>query len=76
MQFFFTLDLCLEGMEVFMIIISKKRLLKLFSVLTICLTILFMQQIAVDTNSVPTVTLPVTNKVIVIDAGHGIPDEG
>ncbi|MBP3707244.1 MAG: hypothetical protein J6J36_01350 [Clostridia bacterium] len=59
-----------------MIIISKKRLLKLFSVLTICLTILFMQQIAVDTNSVPTVTLPVTNKVIVIDAGHGIPDEG
>lgn len=59
-----------------MIIISKKRLLKLFSVLTICLTVLFMQQLDVNTKSVPTVTLPVTNKVIVIDAGHGIPDEG
>lgn len=25
---------------------------------------------------VPTMTLPVTNKVIILDAGHGVPDEG
>lgn len=27
-------------------------------------------------STIQTVTLPVTNKVIVIDAGHGVPDEG
>lgn len=27
-------------------------------------------------NSIPTVSLPVTGKTIVIDAGHGKPDEG
>lgn len=29
-----------------------------------------------DVAIVPTMTLPVTNKVIVLDAGHGAPDEG
>ena len=28
-----------------------------------------------DDNSVETVALPVSNKVIVVDAGHGVPDE-
>lgn len=27
-------------------------------------------------DTIPTVSLPVSNKVIVIDAGHGVPDEG
>lgn len=35
----------------------------------------FSFQIAKDENTVTTVALPVSNKVIVIDAGHGVPDE-
>ncbi len=30
----------------------------------------------IDVKTVQTVALPVDNKVIVIDAGHGVPDEG
>ena len=53
-----------------MIILSKKRLIRLFSIVTICLTVLFMQKASNSPKTVPTVTLPVTNKVIVVDAGH------
>lgn len=59
-----------------MIILSKKRLMKLVSIVTICLTVCFIQNISTTNETVPTVTLPVTNKVIVVDAGHGVPDEG
>lgn len=59
-----------------MIILSKKRLMRLVSIITICLTICFVQNISINNETVPTVTLPVTNKVIVVDAGHGVPDEG
>ncbi len=59
-----------------MIIISKKRIIKLFSLITICLTVCFLSRSAFNKKTVSTVTLPVTNKVIVIDAGHGVPDEG
>lgn len=34
-----------------------------------------IQTAKTDNKTVQTVTLPVTNKVIVIDAGHGVPDE-
>ena len=30
----------------------------------------------IDEDTVQTVALPVNNKVIVVDAGHGVPDEG
>lgn len=59
-----------------MIILSKKRLMRLVSIVTVCLTICFIHNISIKNETVPTVTLPVTNKVIVIDAGHGVPDEG
>ena len=36
----------------------------------------FVIQRAEINKTVETVSLPVTNKVIVIDAGHGVPDEG
>lgn len=43
----------------------------------ICLsTFAFSFRIATEDKTVETVALPVTNKVIVVDAGHGIPDEG
>ena len=58
-----------------MIILSKKRIIKLMSLITICLMVCVIQTAKTDRKIVQTVTLPVTNKVIVIDAGHGVPDE-
>lgn len=48
----------------------------MLTVVSICLVSCFFQTALVNKKSVPTVALPVTNKVIVIDAGHGVPDEG
>ena len=71
-----------------MVIISKKRLMILSSIL--CMSVFLCNFVINNQNndnnilnnkkerysSVETMTLPVTNKVIVIDAGHGKPDEG
>jgi hypothetical protein len=51
-----------------MIILSKKRIINLLTILTVCLTICLVQTANVNDETVETVTLPVTNKVIVIDA--------
>lgn len=60
----------------FMIILSKKRIINLLTIITICLTVCLVQNTGItNDDTVSTVTLPVTNKVIVIDAGHGVPDE-
>ncbi len=63
-----------------MIIIRKKRLGLILSLILISV---FSFSIAKErTNktivneSVATVALPVSNKVIIVDAGHGVPDEG
>jgi len=61
---------------IFMIIIKKKSLVKITTAIFVCLVICLIQIASVTDKTVPTVTLPVTNKVIVIDAGHGVPDEG
>lgn len=58
-----------------MIILNRKRLIAMLSM--VCISIfVFTFQIAKEEKTVETVALPVTNKVIVIDAGHGVPDEG
>ncbi len=58
-----------------MIILNRKRLIAMLSM--VCISIfVFTFQIAEEEKTVETVALPVTNKVIVIDAGHGVPDEG
>ena len=62
-----------------MVIISKKRLMLISSILLVSI---FTFLVATDrknvnsTKSIATVALPVSNKTIVIDAGHGKPDEG
>jgi len=60
-----------------MIIVKKDFLLKSTAIIT-AFSLMFAMYISKNKDSkvIPTVTLPVTNKVIVIDAGHGIPDEG
>ena len=58
-----------------MIILKKSRIL-----IIMCLVITSIVSYNITTNTteniVQTVSLPVSNKVIVIDAGHGVPDEG
>ena len=58
-----------------MIILSRKRILCIFSMIFVSLFV-FVFQTANLNKTVETASLPVTNKVIVIDAGHGKPDEG
>ena len=58
-----------------MIVLSRKRILVISSFIFTSL-IAFAMQTRNLNNTVQTVALPVSNKVIVIDAGHGKPDEG
>lgn len=60
-----------------MILIRKKSIVIVFTFLIISVAlILGIQQSKNEAEIVSTVSLPVSNKVIVLDAGHGIPDEG
>ena len=54
-----------------MVILEKKRIICLTACIAIALIACMYKN-----NTVETVSLPVSNKVIVIDAGHGAPDEG
>jgi len=58
-----------------MIVLRKKKI-----VLMVCLILVsvlgFYLQEPINKETMPTVSLPVSNKVIVVDAGHGVPDEG
>lgn len=61
-----------------MIVLRKKRLV-LVSVLCCLMVFTFLlatnKSLKTEEKSVATVSLPNTNKVIVLDAGHGKPDE-
>ena len=59
-----------------MIVLSKKRIMIVTIVVMVALCTFALQTNTRNTNVVQTVALPVSNKVIVLDAGHGKPDEG
>lgn len=50
--------------------------LSLISCLVIVSVFFYTSQRLKNVQIVPTMSVPVTNKVIILDAGHGIPDEG
>lgn len=52
-----------------MIIINKKRFIAIFSMILIAICAFTFQKADLN-KTVQTVTLPVSNKVIVLDAGH------
>jgi len=56
------------------LIISKKRIL--FVTIMIMVSVMSFEIFKESENTIETVTLPVTGKTIVLDAGHGLPDEG
>lgn len=59
-----------------MIVLHKKRLIVTSILLFV---VVFSSLLATnkmkENKTVETVSLPVSNKVIVLDAGHGVPDE-
>ena len=60
-----------------MIILSKKRITLILSCVLLGIFTFMLQSVDLaETETVPTVTLPVSGKTIVVDAGHGVPDEG
>lgn len=61
-----------------MVMIGRKRITWLGGMVLLALMCFTFQNAKLEENAVavPTVALPVTNRVIVLDAGHGKPDEG
>lgn len=59
-----------------MIVISKKKILLVSSIILIFIFVFVFQTAKIDNRTVSTVSLPVSNKIIILDAGHGKPDEG
>lgn len=61
-----------------MIILNKKRLTLIITSIFIAIFVFIFStdDLQKQNNYIDTVSLPITEKVIVIDAGHGIPDEG
>ena len=58
-----------------MIVLSKKRIMLILSIVFVA-TLCFTINTTTTNETIETVALPISNKVIVIDAGHGKPDEG
>ena len=56
-------------------IVLKKKKVRLM-IMTVFVFVLWIAIFNDKKESVPTVSLPVSGKTIVIDAGHGKPDEG
>ena len=54
------------------IFLNKKRVLTITICLELCFCFVVFQK---DNEVIETVALPVEDKVIIIDAGHGFPDE-
>ncbi len=61
-----------------MFVLSGKKIVNLFLIIFIILLILTITLSLKNENNnyIDTVSLPVSGKTIVIDAGHGVPDEG
>ena len=63
-----------------MFILNKKRLITVMSMIFVSLYAFSFkianEDIMLNKKTVETVSTPVTNKVVIVDAGHGTPDEG
>lgn len=59
-----------------MIIINKKRITAILTCILVGVFVFILETSDKGEEVIETVTLPVSGKTIVIDAGHGIPDEG
>ena len=60
-----------------MIILSRKRIaIVLGCVLVGIFTFMLQSTKNLESETIETVTLPISGKTVIVDAGHGVPDEG
>ena len=62
-----------------MLILSKKRIILIMCMICVSLhafSFKIASNTTVEEKTVETVSTPVSNKVVIVDAGHGTPDEG
>ena len=59
-----------------MIIINKKKIITVLSSVFILMFGIFFLANDKENEYISTVSLPVSGKIVVVDAGHGVPDEG
>ena len=65
-----------------MIVISGKKVLSVLGIIVMCVFTFAITNFNIknatikDNETIATVALPVNERVIIIDAGHGVPDEG
>ena len=59
-----------------MIILQRKKILLCMGLIVASMFAIGTYKEFISKDTIPTVSLPVSNKVIVLDAGHGKPDEG
>ena len=59
-----------------MVILRKKRLILMAYFIGISLFACIYSIASYENDVISTMALPVSNKVVILDAGHGLPDEG
>ena len=63
-----------------MLILKRKRIIVMMCMIFISLYAFSFkianEDIMLNKKTIETVSTPVTNKIIIVDAGHGTPDEG
>lgn len=59
-----------------MFILNRKRIISIIAMVSMAIIVFISSAALEENNTVQTAALPVSSKVIVIDAGHGSPDEG
>lgn len=60
--------------EVIMIILNKKRITLILSLVFLSILVFLLETGEKENQYIQTVSLPASDKTIVIDAGHGKPD--
>lgn len=60
----------------YMIILRKSRILLVVILVFISVFTFTLSSKNIGTDTIETVSLPVSGKVVILDAGHGVPDEG
>ena len=54
-----------------MILLNKKRIMIIFTSVILSIFVYFIGQNSNKLNTIQTVSLPITNKTVILDAGHG-----
>lgn len=59
-----------------MLVLSRRRILLMLCMTCLSLYAFSFKRTIKENQTVQTVALPSSNKIVIVDAGHGTPDEG